>query len=116
MKKRNSKLTFYEALDKKKKKINVFEESCQPWNHESDTYIQITGKEEAKEEILQFILSDFKRRAGQLRDLVKNVTHETRESQNAEFLEKLIKEYSGKDKWIYDYKEGLDIYKNGIET
>lgn len=112
MKKRNSKLTFSKALDSAMEKINAFEESCQPWNPESDTYTQITGKEEAKEEILQFILLDFKRRAEQLRDLVKNVPHETRESQNAEFLEKLIREYSGKEEWIYDYKEGLNVYKN----
>jgi len=112
MKKRNSKIVFSEVLDNALEKITASEERCHPWDSESDTYTQITGKEEAKEEILQFILSDFKRRADQLRDLVKNVTHETRESQNAEFLEKLIKEYSGKDEWIYGYKEGLDVYKN----
>ncbi|TXG81665.1 MAG: hypothetical protein E6R13_05910 [Spirochaetes bacterium] len=97
----NNKRTFLEAVEQS---IST--------NIRIASYSSIAGKDEAKEEIIQFILSDFKRRAEQLRDLVKNVTHETRESQNAEFLEKLIKEYSGKEEWIYDYKEGLDVYKN----
>ena len=48
MKKRNSKIVFSEVLDNALEKITASEERCHPWDSESDTYTQITGKEEAK--------------------------------------------------------------------
>lgn len=103
IRKRNSKLTFLEAVEKAlSDNIAVA----------GSPHSNIIGIDKAQKEITKFILSDFKRRANQLKNLVKNVTHDTRESQNAEFLEKLIKEYSGKDEWIYDYGEGLYTQNN----
>jgi hypothetical protein len=101
---KNKKQTFKEVLENSLNEIYIDDYNGYDLRSKPYSYHTLEGVEEAKQKILNFVVSDLRRRAKQLRDLVKDVTYDTRHSYNAELLEKLAKEYAGEDDWIYEYK------------